>query len=333
MPLDLVNPFEDVIVFGKLDEAGRRRTRNATIGAGVGGAGATYGVMGLAGTGASALEHGRFNVPSRGDWAHGFHPKTVGSNIKQAAKYPGGKGKLAALAGTGATVGAGTGLLMARKKNKQIGKRYKVAVPPQSSTVIRAITPTGRHVSHANALGHWTGPSSGGHATRLERYTPRKGGKMGVGHKKATLLHVGKSLAGGFEALGKIPKVKKVPTAPKSGLGDRLKNGPIQPPSPGATPDAQPSVFSLKRTSGKAIAGGTAGGIGLGAYGLHRHNQYERGQGALASKALAPVTPPAVTALKPTKPLLAKSPVVASGPTSKLNSNMPAAAKTGRRLP
>lgn len=200
-----------------------------------------------------------------------------------------------------------------------VGKRYKVAVPPQSSTVIRALTPTGRHVSHANKLGHWSGPHSGGRATRLERYTAK--GQRGSG-----VLRVGKSLERGLGMLGRIPKVSKVPSAPKSALEDRLKNGPMKP----ANEIKKPSVFSLHTTSGKILAGtgATIGATGLGGYALGR-----------TSKALAPVTPPAAVApamagaVKPTKPLVPKAPMAARAPTSRLNSNMPAGARVGKRIP
>jgi hypothetical protein len=47
---------------------------------------------------------------------------------------------------------------------------------PMSSTPLRALVPTGKHVGHANRLVRVTGRASGGKATRLERYTNGHGG-------------------------------------------------------------------------------------------------------------------------------------------------------------
>lgn len=61
------------------------------------------------------------------------------------------------------------------------GKRYPVAYPPQHSTIIRALVPTGRHVGHGNDLGHFRGKGAhGGRLVGLERYTAQ-GGKASVG--------------------------------------------------------------------------------------------------------------------------------------------------------
>lgn len=204
-----------------------------------------------------------------------------------------------------------------------IGKRYKIAVPPQGSTVIAALTPTGRHVSHANALHHTrNSKGGGGRATRLERYTGGHGGR-----KKG--VHVGKSLAGGLEQLGKIPKVKKVPTAPKNFLGGS------RPDSSAASDASGPSVFSLKRTSGKAIAGGAAGTGAASAFALSRR----KGDDDTASKAFGALPGGAAMPAKvipkmsrPAGPVTPKAPLAPRAPVSALNSNMPAGARTGRRL-
>ena len=72
----------------------------------------------------------------------------------------------------------------------------KLPLEPTSSTVIRALRPTGRHVSHANALTHVRGRADGGPATRLEHYTTtpkglREGPFSGsVSQPKTKLLEV-----------------------------------------------------------------------------------------------------------------------------------------------
>jgi hypothetical protein len=57
------------------------------------------------------------------------------------------------------------------------GKAYPVAWPPQGATSVKALLPTGRHVSHANRLHHThNSRGGGGKATTLEHYTGRKSG-------------------------------------------------------------------------------------------------------------------------------------------------------------
>lgn len=57
------------------------------------------------------------------------------------------------------------------------GKAYPVAWPPQGAASVKALLPTGRHVSHANRLSHTHNSSGGGgKATTLERYAGKKSG-------------------------------------------------------------------------------------------------------------------------------------------------------------
>lgn len=65
------------------------------------------------------------------------------------------------------------------------GKSYPVAEPVPGATPVKALLPTGRHVSHENALTHvHNGKGGGGPATRLERYTgPSHGGRTKLFHQ------------------------------------------------------------------------------------------------------------------------------------------------------
>ncbi|HEY5787496.1 MAG TPA: hypothetical protein VIT65_22250 [Microlunatus sp.] len=91
------------------------------------------------------------------------------------------------------------------------GKAYPVAWPPSSAKSVKALVPTGRHVSHANALHHTRNSGGGGgKATRLERYTGKKSGG-----KATSLLHVSK-LEPGPRRRNTSPH-SAIPTASKSG--------------------------------------------------------------------------------------------------------------------
>ena len=217
-----------------------------------------------------------------------------------------------------------------------VGKRYRIAVPPQSSQVISARTPTGRHVSHANALKvvH-NSKGGGGKATRLERYTPRKGGKLGVGHRKATLLKVGK-------AAGLYPFEK--------GFGDDPDHPTFKAPAGSFSSDDAPLKTGAKFLTKKKVgigAGVVAGGLATtGIIRSKKKSDNQVPQLVGASKGLTGAALPKPTgtprptpgnllsglggAKGPTTPQAPKPPKV---PVSALNSNMPAAATTGRRLP
>jgi hypothetical protein len=91
------------------------------------------------------------------------------------------------------------------------GKAYPVAWPPPGATSVKALLPTGRHVSHANALLHVRNSrGGGGKATRLEHYTGKKSGG-----RATSLVHVKKS-----EMLPRRRNTSPhsaIPTASKSG--------------------------------------------------------------------------------------------------------------------
>jgi hypothetical protein len=71
------------------------------------------------------------------------------------------------------------------------GKAYPVAWPPPGATSVKALLPTGRHVSHANALLHVRNSrGGGGKATRLEHYTGKKSGG-----RATSLVHVKKGVS------------------------------------------------------------------------------------------------------------------------------------------
>jgi hypothetical protein len=278
-----------------------------------------------------------------------------------------------------------------------VGKRYKIAVPPQTSHVISARTPTGSHVSHANALKvvH-NSKGGGGKATRLERYTPRKGGKMGVGHRKATLLQVGKSVERGLEMVEGAKKVTRVPKGesgyhggqmgariadaqmyrmsddqaaeafgrrtdrrvaglPKvrrnrfgKGFADDPDHPTIKAPagSYSSTDVPKAAKFLTKKKVGIG-AGVVAGGLtGAGIIRSKKKSNDDVPQLVGASKGLAGAAVPKVTGTpKPTPgnllsglgaakgPTTPQTPKPPKAPVSVLNSNMPAGAKAGRRLP
>ncbi len=201
-----------------------------------------------------------------------------------------------------------------------VGKRYKVAVPVPSSHVIPARTPIGSHVSHANALKVVrNSKGGGGKATRLERYTARSsGGKKGV--------HVKKDLGDDPDH----PTIK-APKGSYSSTDAPLKSG---------------AKFLTKKKVG--IGAGIVGGT-LAATGIARSKKKSNDdvpQLVGASKGLAGAALPKVAAKpkvsagnmlsglgvakSPTTPQAPKPP---KAPVSALNSNMPAAATTGRRLP
>ena len=104
-----------------------------------------------------------------------------------------------------ATLGAGGGYALhqhrkSRKVEKTLinpfeetvvfGKAYPIAWPPQGETVIRALVPTGRHVSHANKLTHVKGRNS--QPTNRLKHVRRKGkgGGLGTVGKSAPLVAV-----------------------------------------------------------------------------------------------------------------------------------------------
>ena len=129
--LDRLSASRKVLRFGKLDDRGRRRVRNAAIGAGVGGAaggvGLNYGALGLARSAIHADDR-RGDTLTRADLKHGYSPKGVARDIRHIAKVPGGKKAILQTAGMGAAVtapiGAGVGALATRRRKVEKAERY-----------------------------------------------------------------------------------------------------------------------------------------------------------------------------------------------------------------
>ena len=109
------------------------------------------------------------------------------------------------------------------------GKAYPVAWPVERAQTLAALVPTGRHVSHANALSVTRNPrGGGGRATRLERYGRRKVSKGSVAQ--------GLSMAGG--AKGVMPLRNPAGTAAPGGALTRAlkrRNVPVNSSLPTAS--------------------------------------------------------------------------------------------------
>lgn len=87
--------------------------------------------------------------------------------------------------------------------------------PPQSSTTIRALVPTGRHVGHGQDLTHVRGPKSPASGTLLEHYRGKK--------TKQVVQPVGKSAKRSLEEILERYRPTSVPKAQKQSA--RVKGG------------------------------------------------------------------------------------------------------------
>lgn len=123
------------------------------------------------------------------------------------------------------------------------GKR--LPMEPQSSTRLRALKPTGKHLGHGLDLTHVRGRASGGRATKLERYTTSpKGLRQGP--------FSGSSLKNG----SKLLEVK--------GTGKGYRTGPFgkaDEPSRRST-----NKERLQATGAVGVLGGSVAGGGYGGY-------------------------------------------------------------------
>src|SRR5690242_15589057 len=97
---------------------------------------------------------------------------------KAGFRFPGGRRGAIIAGGVGATGLAAAGahhhmsksLVNPFEEVVAFGKAYPVALPVPRATRVRALLPTGGHVSHANDLKVIRRNGKGGPATKLERY-------------------------------------------------------------------------------------------------------------------------------------------------------------------
>lgn len=208
----------------------------------------------------------------------------------------------------------------------------KLPLEPVSSTIIGALRPTGRHLGHANDLGHFTGGTQGGPATRLERYTTSPKGLR----------------QGPFKGSVSQPKTKLVVVQGK-GPGKGFRPGPF-----GKADEPKRKSAQGMRSAGSTVMTGVGMGAGM-AGGERATNGVIRrlkSNKLLVHKGLVPVAPlaakgtvarslgmikalPKPTAIPhtvTTSPRLAQAAAKANPLSAVTNSNIPHAAKVGSRL-
>lgn len=98
---------------------------------------------------------------------------------------------------------------------------------PVSSTRLRALVPTGKHIGHGNALTHvHNSGGKGGKATRLQRYTTTpRGQRQGP---------FSKSVADGLKMVAAQAKPSRVPVAAPTPLRVRVARGKLSQVSNGS---------------------------------------------------------------------------------------------------
>ena len=148
----------------------------------------------------------------------------------------------------------------------------KLPLEPQRSTIIAALRPTGRHVSHANDLTHVRGVASGGAATKLERYTTSVRGlhpgpfKGSVSQPRTKLVEV----KGSGKGFGTGPFRKSLSTAigdAASGLKKLKPAAPVKvpgkvplPPSASLQPTRSIGALPLGKSVNSNIPSGASKG-------------------------------------------------------------------------
>lgn len=211
------------------------------------------------------------------------------------------------------------------EETEVFGKRYRVALPVPSSTPITPITPTGAHIGHGQDATHVRNRKapSGRNATNLERYRGRKsGGKTSLkqvakaddeGHRR------GRAAVG---AVGGAAAVHGSAVAGAAYSGKKMAgSGRL-----GVAALHDPAMIRLMPRSAKAKLGvayglGAAGGAALAA----RRKKVEKGSVAAGLKMAD------TSAILPVK-------TKAAAPAARLrsrptNSNVPAGASAGKRMP
>ena len=159
---------------------------------------------GQEGLGAAALKAGRT-------------PRKAKAAAKSGFRFPGGRRGAIIAGAAGATGLAAAGahhhmsksLVNPFEEVVAFGKAYPVALPVARAVRVRALLPTGGHVSHANDLKVYRGRRSGGPATKLEHYSKgdiQTGLKMAAGAKGVMPLRT----PGGLKPTGALTSRLKV---------------------------------------------------------------------------------------------------------------------------
>ena len=176
-----------------------------------------------AGLGAAALRGGKKRAPETPA------PKAA----KTGFRFKGGKRGALIAAGAAGVAGGGAAVHHHMRKSLvnpfeevvAFGKAYPVALPVQRAVRVRALLPTGAHVSHANKLVVVRRNGKGGPATKLERYAKgdfskgsvANGLKMAAGAKGVMPIRTSAGLKPEGPLARRLTPNSKIPDAGRRG--------------------------------------------------------------------------------------------------------------------